>query len=131
MAKRVINIGNTEQELVVNIMGKDSEEELASKDQQLDFLKKEIHHLMKFLEDKEGTSIEQFRECLQELLEESAPSPKDCPNSDQCFMGGEAGRGAYLTPEENAAGGSWFRECHCMSEAQQKAAELLEKTKSK
>ena len=68
--------------------------------------------------------IERLREALENLFEESEPR---CDLAEQCFSSGRCGRGAYETPLENAAGGCWFRECHCMSEAQQNAAALLDK----
>ena len=71
--------------------------------------------------------IERLREALENLFEDGEPSRSNCGRASECFSSGRCGRGAYETPLENAAGGCWFRECHCMSEAQQNAAALLDK----
>lgn len=73
--------------------------------------------------------LKELGEALEDLFEESEPS--HCPFSGECFSSGRCGRGAFETPLENAAGGSWFRECSCMSEAQQNAASLLDSLERK
>ena len=82
----------------------------------------ELERLVRALKKKDA-KIEQLREALENLFEESEPR---CDLAEQCFSSGRCGRGAYETPLENAAGGCWFSECSCMSEAQQNAAQLLD-----
>lgn len=67
---------------------------------------------------------ERMRAALEYLFEETGPAT--CSTSDECFSSGRCGRGAYETPLENAAGGCWFSECSCMSDAQQNAASILD-----
>ena len=101
------------------------QDEYAALKQGMDSVCEEYGHLE---EDYEALRAEneRLREALENLFEDGEPSRFNCGRASECFSSGRCGRGAYETPLENAAGGCWFSECGCMSEAQQTAASILD-----
>ena len=75
---------------------------------------------------EKDAEIARLTKALEDLFEDGEPSRSNCGRASECFSSGRCGRGAYETPLENAAGGCWFSECGCMSEAQQNAASILD-----
>lgn len=68
-------------------------------------------------------SSTRIRAALEELLREG--SHESCEHACECFGPGMAGWLAYDDFESNAAGGCWFSECHCATDAQRMAADAL------
>lgn len=69
---------------------------------------------------------DELLQALEELLEDGEPLT-GCSKAGECFTNDRTGWLAFNDPESNAAGGCWFMECFCASDAQRKASELLMK----
>ena len=64
------------------------------------------------------------RLALEELLTESG-ALIECGNADQCFSCDQWGWLSYDDPESNSCGGKPWSECFCATEAQRRAADVL------
>ena len=73
---------------------------------------------------------DELLQALQELLEDGETMTR-CPKAEECFSDGRTGWLAFEDPVSNAAGGCWFMECYCASDAQRKASELLMKERKR
>ena len=101
----------------------DNDEECLSLGEAMAFLESEEVQMLR--EQKLRDEIVNLREVLERLLIEGRP--EYCDRAYSCFSDGPAGWLAWEDEESSAVGGCLFSLCHCASEAQRDASDLLNK----